>query len=80
MHLHTHARKMDAGVVAHAFNPYTWEAERQAKDNLMYVHSKFQASQGYVVRPCLREREGETRGGVVALLFQRTQVWFPEAT
>jgi hypothetical protein len=49
------------GVVAHAFNPSTWEAE--AGGFLFWVRgqpglqSKFQDSQGYTEKPCLEEKK-----------------------
>jgi hypothetical protein len=35
------------GVVAHAFNPSAWETD---------AGGKFQASQGYIVSPCLKQK------------------------
>jgi hypothetical protein len=45
-------------VVAHAFNPSTWEAEAggflSLKVSLVYK-SEFQDSQGYTEKPCLEK-------------------------
>jgi hypothetical protein len=39
-------------VVAHAFNPSTWEAEA---DGFLSLQSEFQDSQGYTEKPCLEK-------------------------
>jgi hypothetical protein len=55
-------------MVEHAFNPSTQEAEacRFLNSRQPGLQSKFQDSQGYTEKPCLRERERERekqRGG-----------------
>jgi hypothetical protein len=40
------------GVVAHAFNPSTQEAEA---GGFLSLQSEFQDSQGYTVKPCLEK-------------------------
>jgi hypothetical protein len=49
-------------MVAHAFNPSTWEAEA---GGFLSLQSEFQNSQGYTDKPCLEKPrgEGEGRGG-----------------
>jgi hypothetical protein len=44
-------------VVAHAFNPSTWEAEASGFLSLMpaWSTSEFQDSQGYTEKPCLKK-------------------------
>jgi hypothetical protein len=41
------------GMVAHAFNPSTWEAE--ASRGQPGLQSEFQDSQGYIEKPCLEK-------------------------
>jgi hypothetical protein len=49
-------------VVAHAFNPSTWEAEAGGSLADLWVkgqpglQSEFQDSQGYTEKPCLRKQ------------------------
>jgi hypothetical protein len=40
-------------MVAHAFNPSTWEAEA----DLWVLQSEFQDSQGYTEKPCLEKQQ-----------------------
>ena len=41
------------GVVAHVFNPTTWEAEAGRVRGQPGLQSEFQDSQGYIEKPCL---------------------------
>lgn len=44
------------GVVAHTFSPSTWQRQVdlcESEASLVYI-GEFQASQKYVVRPCLK--------------------------
>jgi hypothetical protein len=46
------------GMVAHAFNPSTWEAEAGRCPGVWSqpgLHSRFQAIWDYIVRACLKE-------------------------
>jgi hypothetical protein len=45
-------------VVAHAFNPSTWEAE--SGGFLPGLQSEFQDSQGYIEKPCLKNKNQQT--------------------
>jgi hypothetical protein len=49
-------------VVAHAFNPSTWEAEagRFLSSRPVWSTSEFQDSQGYTEKPCL-EKQNKTK-------------------
>jgi hypothetical protein len=54
--------KTEPGVVVHAFNPSTWEAEAgdfwvQGQPGLQ---SEFQDSQGYTEKPCLEKQKQKT--------------------
>jgi hypothetical protein len=60
------------GVVAHTFNPSTWERQRQGNFSVRGQpgpQSKFQDSQGYTEKPCekpkkkkkKKERTGPTK-------------------
>jgi hypothetical protein len=49
---------LSSGVVAHTFNPITWEAEASSSlwvQGQPGLHNEFQDSQGYKVRPCLKK-------------------------
>jgi hypothetical protein len=47
--------EMRLGVVAHAFNPSTWEAEAERFLSSRPAWStEFQDSQGYTDKPCLK--------------------------
>jgi hypothetical protein len=48
--------KESAGVVAHAFNPSTWEAEVGRVRGQLAVQSEFRDSQGYTEKPCLKKQ------------------------
>jgi hypothetical protein len=50
------------GVVAHTFNPSTWEAEAGGflSSRPAGLQSKFQDSQGYTEKPCLEKPEKKT--------------------
>lgn len=57
--------------MAYTFNSSTWEAKESRSLRVTgqsNIHIKFQASQQYIVRPCLKKkklgREGETEGGM----------------
>jgi hypothetical protein len=41
-------------VMAHNFNPSTWEAEAGGVQGQPGLQSKFQDSQGYLEKPCLK--------------------------
>jgi hypothetical protein len=44
------------GMVAHAFNPNTWEAEASRfLSSRPGLQSEFQDSQGYTEKPCLEK-------------------------
>lgn len=47
-------------MTAHVFDLITWEAEpgRVLGSSQSGLHTKFQTSQGYIVRPCPEEKEG----------------------
>ena len=47
-------RKGLPGVVAHAFNPSTWEAEPG-------LQNEFQDSQDYTEKPCLEKQKNKTK-------------------
>ena len=52
---------MMLGIVTQTFNPNAWE-ERQVvfyefEASLDYLHKKFQDSQGYIDRPCLKQNK-----------------------
>jgi hypothetical protein len=44
-------------VVAHAFNPSTWEAEAGGFQGQPGLQSEFQDSQGYREKPCLEKKK-----------------------
>jgi hypothetical protein len=44
-------------VVAHAFNPSTWEAEAGGFLGQPDLQSEFQDSQGYTEKPCLKKKK-----------------------
>jgi hypothetical protein len=44
------------GVVGHAFNPSTWEAEA---GGVSCLQSEFQDSQGYTEKPCLEKEKNK---------------------
>jgi hypothetical protein len=52
------------GVVAHAFDPSTWEAEAGGFLSLRpawsTIQSEFQDSQGYTEKPCLKQTNKQT--------------------
>jgi hypothetical protein len=50
---------MLAGMVAHTNNPSTWEAETGGSLNSRpaYLHSEFQVSHGYIVKPCIKQQQ-----------------------
>ena len=89
-HVHTHSphltknnennlflkRKKSWAVVAHSFNPSTWEAE--ASPSLCIqgqpgLQSKFQDNQGYTEKPCL---EKPRENNAVQKESTDTKVWF----
>jgi hypothetical protein len=47
-------------MLAHVFNPSTWEAE--ADWGQPGLHSKFQNSQTYIVRPCFQTKGTRAKG------------------
>jgi hypothetical protein len=51
------------GVVAHIFNPSTWEAEagRFLSSRPVWIQSEFQDSQGYTEKPCLEKSEKKNK-------------------
>ena len=50
-------------MVVHLFNNSSCEVEAgEFKASLMYIHNEFQASQRYIVRPCLN-RGGDRKSG-----------------
>jgi hypothetical protein len=51
---------MQPGVVAHAFNPSTREAEAGGF-RLLGLQSEFQDSQGYTEKPCLKKQKNKTK-------------------
>jgi hypothetical protein len=50
-------------VMAHTFNPSTWEAVRGQPG----LQSEFQDSQGYTEKPCLRKTKQKTKQDKAAL-------------
>jgi hypothetical protein len=49
-------------VVAHAFNPSTWEAEAgRFLSSKPGLQSEFQDSQGYTEKPCLKTKQNKTK-------------------
>jgi hypothetical protein len=46
------------GVVAHTFNPSTWEAEAGLSSSLVQpgLQRELQDSQGYTEKPCLKQK------------------------
>lgn len=70
------------GMVVHIFNPHIHKAEAGTSVDLSVqtqptLYSKFQASQGYMVRPCLnnnnKKKKEKKRKGIVAqtILFKQ---------
>jgi hypothetical protein len=55
----TFQEKTGPGVVAHAFNPSTWEAEAGGflSSKPDWSTSEFQDSQGYTEKPCLENKQ-----------------------
>lgn len=56
---HLQVNSVEQGVVVHSLNPRTWKAE--IGESLWVrdhpgLHSKFQDSQGYIVRLCLKKK------------------------
>jgi hypothetical protein len=54
----------DSGaVVAHTFNPSTWEAEagRFLSSKPAWSKSEFQDNQGYTEKPCLKKTKQKTK-------------------
>jgi hypothetical protein len=47
-------------VVAHTFNPSTWEAEAGGFQGQPGLQSEFQDSQGYTEKPCLEKPKPQT--------------------
>jgi hypothetical protein len=47
-------------VVAHTFNPSTWEAEAGKFPGQPGLQSEFQDSQGYTEKPCLKKPKTKT--------------------
>ena len=67
----------------HAFYPSTREAEALWVQGQPDLHSKFQVSQDYVVRPCLKSNSGGTRElaqQLKVLALNQNQVRFPAST
>jgi hypothetical protein len=52
---------MGPGVVAHAFNPSTWEAEAGGFLSQPGLQSEFQDSQGYTGKLCLKKEKKEKK-------------------
>jgi hypothetical protein len=52
-------------LVAHTFNPSTWEAEAggflEFEASLVYIQREFQDSQGYTEKPCLEKPKHKTK-------------------
>jgi hypothetical protein len=58
-------------VVAHAFNPSTWEAETGGFLSLPGLQSEFQDSQDYAEKPCLekpKKKKKKKKSGPTFLL------------
>ena len=52
------------GMVAHSFNPIIWKAEAGRSLGVWSqtgLHSKFQESQNYVQKPCLKKNKNKTK-------------------
>jgi hypothetical protein len=64
MHVHTCIKiRAELGVVAHAFNPSTWEAEAGGflSSRPAWLQSEFQDSQSYTEKPCLEKPKKKKR-------------------
>jgi hypothetical protein len=65
------------GVVAHAFNPSTWEAEAGgflSSRPASGLQSEFQDSQGYTEKPCLekpkkKKKKKKNKGGEMCVCY-----------
>jgi hypothetical protein len=71
--------KIDAvsrAVVAHAFNPSTWEAEagRFLSSSQPGLQSEFQDSQGYTEKPCLEKTKNKK--SMLLRMYNGTFVFF----
>jgi hypothetical protein len=64
-------------MVAHAFNPSTWEAEAGG-----FLQSEFQDSQSYTEKPCLEKPKKKKKVAVLMLSLHsnepllRQPVWY----
>jgi hypothetical protein len=63
-----------AGVVAHAFNPSTWEAKAGGflSSSQPGLQSEFQDNQGYSEKPCLLKKKKKVEGGSDFEILQKT--------
>ena len=52
-----HKTYVERAVVAHVFNPSTWEAEADGFLGQPGLQSELQDSQGYTEKPCLRKKQ-----------------------
>lgn len=61
--LNTYYTEICWAVVAHVFDPSTWETESdRVRQISVSLQGKFQDSQGYIKEPCLEnEKQGKTK-------------------
>jgi hypothetical protein len=46
----------EPGMMTHAYNPSTWKTETGKSKGQPRLHSKFKASLGNIVTPCLKQK------------------------
>ena len=64
-------------MVAHTFDSSAWEAETSRSPRVQSqpgLHREFQASQGYIVRPCVKKTINSIHMELTKLLNERTSL------
>ena len=70
---------LSRAVVAHAFNPSTWEAEAGGFLRQPGLQSEFQDSQGYTEKPCLEKQTNkQTNKNTSVICFPQYIQWAQE--